>query len=98
MRVSAIESKDSLEVIPVTIDFTNLVDQIDSVSITVSVKSGSDANPAALIFAPAEITGTSVQQLIQGGVDRVVYLIRMDIVSGSLKYAEGVYLQIENMG
>lgn len=95
MRIDTIDLKAPLEVVPVGIDFKNLVSGIDSVTVTVSVKKGTDASPSALLLGSAQITGTDVRQLIQSGLDGVIYLIRFDISSGSEAYSEAVYLPVE---
>jgi len=95
MRVTAVFSRKApAEVIPVTFDFKNLLDGIDSATVSVSIKTGTDANPAALLYSSAQITGTQVRQLIQGGVDGVVYLIRVDATRGSEQYAGAAYLPV----
>ncbi len=97
MRISTLSDKSPVEVVPVTVDFKNLVDSIDTAALTISVKAGVDASPAALLMGSAQITGTQVRQLIQGGVDDVVYLIRFDISSGSEVYSEAVYLPVQEL-
>lgn len=97
MRIETKDPKAPLEVIPAGIEFKNLLTAIDSVTVSVSVKKGVDANPAALLFGSAQITGTDVRQLIQGGLDGVIYLIRFDAVIGDEKYSEAFYLPVEEL-
>lgn len=97
MRIKTLDPKAPAEVIPVGIDFSRLVSTIDSVDISVSVKKGVDANPAAILLANVQITLAEVRQLIQGGVDGVVYLIRMDVYAGNEVYSEAVYLPIKEL-
>lgn len=95
MRMTDPKAPD--EVIPATFDFSELVTEINSVSVEVSIKSGSDSNPAALLYSSAQIKGAEVSQLIQGGIDGVIYLIKMHITSGDTQYTEGVYLPIREI-
>jgi len=95
MRVmEVLSNKAPAEVIPVTFDFKNLLSSIDSATVSVIVKTGTDSNPAALLYSSTQITGTQVRQLIQDGVNGVVYLIRVDAISGSEKYAGAAYLPV----
>ena len=50
--------------------------------ITISVFSGTDPNPTAMLSGVPSIVGTTVQQLFIGGVDGVIY----KVVYGCLLY------------
>ena len=97
LKPGVFSSKDPAEVVPVTFDFKNLVASIDSATVSISVKTGTDGNPAALLYSSAQITGTQVRQLIQGGVDGVVYLIRVDATVGTEKYAGAAFLPVRSL-
>jgi len=94
MRITSLSRKAPAEIIPVTFDFQKFVSTIDSATITVTVKSGIDGSPASMLYSSAQISGSQVRQLIAGGVDGVVYRIRVDIVSGSERYSEAAYLPV----
>lgn len=95
-RTKTLSSKAPDEIIPVTFEFSGLVTAIDSVlSIEITVQSGTDASPSALILGSPSVSGTDVTQLVQVGVDGVVYQIRALIQSGQLKYALKAYLPVD---
>lgn len=97
MRITSIDPKAPAEVVPVEFDFSELMSSIDSVVISITVKSGTDAAVASMILGSEQITGTEVKQLIQNGVDQTVYLIRADATQGSEKYALGAYMKCEEL-
>ncbi len=97
VKLDVFSPKAPAEVIPVTFDFKNLLSGIDSATVSVSVKHGSDSNPAALLYSSAQVTGTQVRQLIQGGIDGVVYLIRVDAVKGNEHYAGAAFLPVKEV-
>lgn len=71
-------SKRKIELIPVTADFSKDLgagDSVVSCVVTISVFSGKDSNPAALLYNPVEIfTPRCIQNIVEGVVG-VVYLI-----------------------
>ncbi len=89
-----ISTKDPAEVIPVTFDFSRLIARVDNVTVGVSVLRGIDANPENLLFGSATIKQNKVTQFIQNGNTGVVYKIRMDVTSGSLKYVLCAHLPV----
>lgn len=97
VEIETLSSKAPAEVVPITLDFKNLLASIDALSVSVIVKSGIDNNPAALLYSSAQIVGTQVRQLIQGGIDGVVYVIRMDAASGNEKYAGAAFLPVRDL-
>lgn len=97
MRIVKLAKKDPAEIIPVMFDFTGLVKKIDSAATTISVRLGVDGDPSVLVVASAQIIGTQVKQLIQGGIDGVIYRIRMDIVRGGEQHAVAVYLPVSTL-
>ncbi len=96
-KTRVLDDKAPDEIIPVTFEFGSLVTAIDSVlSVAVTVHKGTDANPSTMILNAASVSGTDVTQLIQNGVDAVVYEIRALIQSGQTKYAIKAYLPVRN--
>jgi len=96
MRLTQLLSdKDPQEVIPITFDLKKLMHSIDSATVSVSVKSGIDNNPADLLYSSVKISDAKVSQLIKGGIDGVVYLIRINANKGSEKYSHAVYLKVK---
>jgi len=94
MPVKNMDSKAPWEIVPVTFNFEKLVTTIDSATVTVSVRVGTDPSPIDLIFSSPITNGHYVQQLIQGGIDGVIYRIRADITSGNEKYSLAGYLPV----
>jgi len=96
MRLTQLLSdKDPQEVIPVTFDFKKLMNSIDSATVSISVKSGADNIPENLLYSSVKISDAKVSQLIKGGIDGVVYLIRINATKGSEKYSHAVYLKVK---
>lgn len=82
----AISPKSTGEVIPIKFNFGQVVSTISSAVVTVSVKSGTDASPSSMLSGSAAISGTTVTQLIQGGITGNIYSILCSITSGSAVY------------
>lgn len=97
MRITTFDPKAPAEVVPVTFDFSALTTSIDSVTVSVTVKTGMDSNVATMPLGGYQISGGKVIQLIQNGVDQTVYLIRADITTGSEKYALAAYMKCEEL-
>ncbi len=97
MRVVSLSPKEPQEIIPVSFQFSRLVSAIDGVILSVSVKKGVDANPVGLLLGTAQITGTTVTQLIQLGVDDTAYLIKALISSGDFTYSLAAYLLVRQL-
>lgn len=97
LPVRGIDPKAPAECIPVTFDFIEDVPAIDSATVTISVKDGSDPNVATMLFGAHMIVGAEVRQLIRNGADAVTYLVRADIVSGNEKYALACYLAVREL-
>lgn len=95
MRIKTISPKTPFEVVPVTFNFTDVTDTVDTVvSISVIVKSGTDANTAAMPFGSPQIEGGKVKQLIKAGVDQAAYLLRCDVTRGQEKYTHATYMEV----
>lgn len=61
-----------------SVDFVDLVpagDSISSQSVSVSVYSGTDASPSALLSGSASASGTIVTQKFTGGTEGVMYKV-----------------------
>ena len=97
MRIKKLSITAPGEIVPVMIDFKNLVSSIDSVVVSATVREGVDAAPGDIIFSSSQIAGTQVRQLIEAGLDDTVYLIRMDIASGDLRFSGAVYLPVQEL-
>lgn len=64
------------EVIPLGVDFVDLLSATDSLtaaSTGITVVSGEDADPGSMLVGTPEISGTTVQQWVQGGVSGCSY-------------------------
>lgn len=94
MGIITVDKKAPAEIIPVAFDFSSLVSAIDSVIITITVKSGADPDVGTMPLSSAIITDATVKQLIRNGLDANVYRIRADIMSGSEKYSLAMYLPV----
>lgn len=87
-EIKVMSSKAPDEIIAVSFDFSRLVTSIDSVvSVAVTVHKGADNNPSAMILNSPIISGATVSQLLQGGLDTVYYKVRALIAVGQQRYA-----------
>lgn len=76
--------KDYREIVPVTFDFTADVATgatVALVSVTVSVVSGTDASPSALLNGAATASGAMVTQWIDSGVVGVTYKLVCEVTA-----------------
>lgn len=73
------DAKSPIESIPVEFDFTLQLGTGETLTgspvVTITVASGTDANPGAMITTPAQISGTTVLQEVTGGVNGVNYYL-----------------------
>lgn len=72
-------NKDPEEKLVASFDFASEIDageSIQSVLITCTLVSGSDASPASVLNGSPVISGTNVLQPFQGGVDGCTYTLR----------------------
>ena len=97
MRIKTLSEKSTEEIIPVSFDFSKLTGLIDSASVTIDVKFGTDASSQDIIFGVPFINKGVVTQLITGGIDNVVYGIKMTILIDSAKYSLKAYLPVRNL-
>ena len=94
-KIKALSSKAPDEVVPVIFEFGGLVTAIDSVvSLSVTVHKGTDPDPSTMILNASSVDGTDVTQLIQGGLDTVIYKVRALVQSGQLRYALEAHLPV----
>lgn len=66
---------------PLVFDFTSAVPTgvtIASATATVSVWSGTDSNPSAMLSGSPSVSGLQVTQVVTAGVNGVVYVIEVD--------------------
>lgn len=72
------DEKAVSEVIPLVVDFSDRLqagESINGVAVSVSVFSGTDATPSAILSGAATYSGTQVTQKVTGGVAGVIYNI-----------------------
>lgn len=94
-KLRVLSSKDPLEIITVTFDFSLLLTRIDSVSsMSISVHKGVDGASGSMLLNAPIISDTSVLQLIQAGVDGVYYKVRADVLVGLERYALSAILPV----
>jgi hypothetical protein len=85
--INQLSSKTINEVVPITFDFTNVLDTVTAIeTITNTVVFGADPAAAAMLAGAAEIQGGQVVQLFQGGVADAVYEVLCLVTSGGEKY------------
>lgn len=75
-------NKDPAEILPVGFELSAALstgEALIAVACTVSVASGTDATPEAILLGDPAIVGTSVQQWIQAGVDGADYQLRFTV-------------------
>jgi hypothetical protein len=80
------EPKNILEVVPYTVDFSDMLGAGDSIihsSIiaTVSLFNGTDTNPSLMLFGLADITGNVVTQNIQAGIPGNIYELLIQVTT-----------------
>lgn len=93
-RIVTIDYKAPYEVIPVTFDFSALVGSITSATVSITVKTGTDPGVGSMLFGSYVLSGLTVRQLVQNGLNNVIYLLRANIVSGNEKYSLACYLPV----
>lgn len=91
--MSRLSEKDTLEIVPVTFEFGTST--LANIVIEVMVSAGGDdVATAAMVIGSPQIYGSSVIQLIGGGIDGNDYLLRCRIDSGSERYINSAILPI----
>ena len=78
MNVIIFPDKAISEVLPYTVNFADVLafgEAISGASVTVTVFSGTDAAPAALLASATTSTATTVSQVITGGLVGVIYIL-----------------------
>lgn len=84
----SIPAKYSGETVNVQFDFTSRLaigETISSQVVSAAVYSGTDANPAGLIFGVASVSGAIVTQAIQAGVVGVMYTLLCTITTSAVQ-------------
>ena len=76
-------NKDPSEIVLVTFDFTNVTTTVASPTVAATVAYGTDGNPSAILSGAATVVGTTVTQLITGGLNGVSYKLECTITGGS---------------
>ena len=102
MTLLVFPSKDTGETIPLVFNFSDKLqfgESITGSSVAVSVFSGTDNNPSALLSGTPINTSTQVTQNITGGVAGVIYTIVCIVTgSGSHNYAKEGRLAVITAG
>lgn len=75
--------KDQDEFVVITFDFSDLDINPTAPSVTIRDDSGTDTNATALLQGVPIVAGTSVMQLVGGGVKGVYYSLRCEVDDGS---------------
>ena len=90
--------KDPVEKLGLTFTYTAALDSgetISTASLSVTVKSGTDAGAAAMLDGAASIVAGQVFQRIKNGVDGAVYLVRCNAtLSSGRVLALGAHLPV----
>jgi hypothetical protein len=74
--------KDPAEIVSLGVDMALLLadgETITAVSSALTVASGIDATPSALLLSTPAIVGTTVQQWVRDGVDGVLYRLSFTV-------------------
>ncbi|MCK9621996.1 MAG: hypothetical protein M0R47_15860 [Methylobacter sp.] len=91
--------KDPVEKLGLTFTFADAMatgETITTVSLSVAVKSGTDASAAAMLDGVASIIAGQVFQRVKSGVDQAVYLVRCDAtLSSGRVIALGAHLPVK---
>jgi phage gp36-like protein len=70
------KDKDPADIITVEFDFTADADTVTTPAVTISVVSGTDADPSLMLVGAPTATGAIVYQRVQGGISGVVYSLQ----------------------
>ena len=80
----AFDAKEPGEIVIVTFDFSALASVLSNAAIVVTTVNGAaDPSPASLLSGAAQITGATVLQKIQGGVNGAVYKLHCQVDSAT---------------
>lgn len=71
--MSSFSPKSPNEVVTLTFDFSAVLDNLISATVAVSVFSGTDANPSAILLGSVTLNGADALQTIQAGLEDVTY-------------------------
>lgn len=81
------DAKDPAEVVTLAFDFAALSGALalSAPVVSVTVASGTDASPSAILSGAASVSGTQVLQRVQAGVLQVTYKLKaqIDLADGS---------------
>lgn len=88
--------KDPNETVYITFDFSNVAVSVESPVITAAVDSGkADANPSAILSGSPIVSGTTVLQLVTGGVAGSNYLLRCSVNVGAETVVNATILPVD---
>lgn len=82
MKQHIVKQKAPAEILPITFDFGHVLafgDAIVSAAAVITVETGTDPNPAAMLSGAATHTSTTVTQKVIGGITGNVYRIAMSV-------------------
>lgn len=85
-QTTLLDPKDPVEVDVITFDYTDMVaatDGINAAEVTVTLVSGTDLNPGAILSGASQIQGRAVLQQVAGGLPGVQYEIAVKVTMTS---------------
>jgi type IV secretory pathway VirB2 component (pilin) len=97
-----VPSKDTSETIPIVFNFFDRLQYGETITgsvVSISVFSGTDANPSAMLSGVATNTSTTVTQAITGGIAGTIYTVICVVTgSGSHNYSKECRLAVISAG
>lgn len=84
--MKSLEPKDPAEKFAVEFKFDRVLSAVTGATVAVSLLSGTDATPEALLDGAAQASGATVYQRIKSGVDRCAYKLRCEATDGTETY------------
>jgi hypothetical protein len=79
-------SKNQLATVLCSFDFLSMLaasETLVSALVTVTIRTGSDPNPSAVLSGAASFAGKTVNQLVTGGVVGVIYVLTCSVVTST---------------
>lgn len=90
--------KDPAEAFAVSFDFSSLLDDVTTATVTASIASGRAGSAAAVLNGPAQISDGLVLQRVSGGQDGSDYLLRCEASNGTETYVLAALLPVRVAG
>ena len=92
----SLPKKDPNEIIYVSFDFSYVTTSISNPTVIATVENGKgDSTPSAIISGVPTMSGTTVQQLITGGVAGTNYRLTCTVTSGVEKFVSVALLPVD---